>query len=56
MDTNKLMKKLEGYLDLSKKKRKKKHDKLLKIIEKLEDKKSAIEAELIEQSKMDGLD
>lgn len=53
MDTAKLIEKLEGYLDLSQKKRRKKHDKLLKIIRKLEARKSAIEAELVEQSKLD---
>ncbi len=53
MDTGKLVKKLEAYFDLSKKKRRKKHDKLLKIIKKLEAKKAEIETELIEQSKLD---
>ncbi len=53
MDTVKLVKKLEDYFDLSKKKRRKKHDKLLKIIKKLEETKAEIETELIEQSKLD---
>ena len=53
MDTAKLVEKLEGYLDLSQKKRRKKHDKLLKIIKKLEARKAAIETEIVEQSKLD---
>ena len=43
MDTNKLVEKLEDFFDLSKKKQRKKHDKLLKIINKLEKKKSRLE-------------
>ncbi len=46
MDTTKLVGKLENFFDLSKKKQRKKLDKLLKIIGKLEEKKAALEAEL----------
>ena len=46
MDTTKLVGKLEEFFDLSKKKQRKKHDKLLKIIGKLKEKKVALEAEL----------
>ena len=46
MDTTKLVGKLENFFDLSKKKQRKKRDKLLKIIGKLEEKKAALEAEL----------
>ena len=53
MDTNKLVGKLERFFDLSKKKQEKKHDKLLKIIEKLESKKSKLEVEVMEESKSD---
>jgi hypothetical protein len=53
MDTNKLVGKLERFFDLSKKKQAKKHDKLLKIIEKLESKKSKLEVEVMEESKSD---
>ena len=35
MDTTKLVGKLENFFDLSKKKQRKKHDKLLKIIARL---------------------
>lgn len=45
MSSNKLMDKLEDYFDLSKKKQRKKKDKLLKIISKLEDKKAALKIE-----------
>ena len=38
MDTTKLVGKLEDFFDLSKKKQRKKHDKLVKIIGKLEKK------------------
>jgi len=51
MDTSELVDKLEDFFDLSKKKKKKKHQKLLKIINKLEDKKSSLELEVIEESK-----
>ena len=53
MDTNELVEKLEGFFDLSKKKKKKKQQKLLKIINKLEDKKSALELDVIEEGKID---
>ena len=43
MGTNKLVEKLEDFFDLSKKKQRKKHKKLLKIISKLEKKKSRLE-------------
>ena len=53
MGTNKLISKLENFLDLSKSKQKDKHDKLLKIIHKLEHKKVKLEIEVIEESKND---
>jgi len=53
MDTNKLVGKLERFFDLSKKKQKSKHDKLLKIIDKLESKKFLLEVEVMEESKSD---
>jgi len=53
MGTNKLVGKLERFFDLSKKKQEDKHDKLLKIITKLERKKSRLEGELMEESKLD---
>ena len=53
MDTNKLIGKLENFFDLSKNKQKDKHDKLLKIIEKLENKKVKLEIEVMEESKND---
>ena len=43
MGTNKLIDKLEDYFDLSKKKQRRKHDKLVKMIRKLERKKSKLE-------------
>jgi hypothetical protein len=43
MGTNKLVGKLEKFFDLSKEKQHKKHEKLLKIINKLEKKKSRLE-------------
>ena len=46
MDTAKLVGKLEEFFDLSKKKQRKKHDKLLKIIARLNEKKAALEVEL----------
>jgi len=46
MDTAKLVGKLEDFFDLSKKKQRKKHDKLSKIIGKLEEKKTSLEIEL----------
>ncbi len=53
MDTNKLIGKLEKFFDLSKNKQQEKHDKLLKIIAKLEGKKSRLEVEVMEESKTD---
>ena len=53
MDTNKLIGKLESFLDLSTKKQKDKHDKLLKIIQNLENKKVKLEIEVMEESKND---
>ena len=53
MDTNKLIGKLESFLDLSTKKQKDKHDKLLKIIQNLENKKVKLEIEVMEESKKD---
>ena len=53
MDTNKLIGKLENFFDLSKNKQQEKHDKLLKIITKLESKKSRLEVEVMEESKTD---
>lgn len=43
MDTNELMEKLENFFDLSEGKQRKKHDKLMKIIRKLENRKSRLE-------------
>ena len=53
MGTSKLISKLEKYFDLSKNKQQEKHDKLLKIIAKLENKKSRLEVEVMEESKTD---
>ena len=53
MSTNKLLEKLENFFDLSRQKQQKKHHKLLKIIEKLEDKKAGLEEELIAAGKAD---
>jgi hypothetical protein len=53
MDTNKLIGKLERFFNLSKIKQQDKHDKLLKIIAKLEGKKSRLEVEVMEESKAD---
>ena len=53
MGTSKLIGKLEQFFDLSKNKQQEKHDKLLKIIAKLENKKSRLEVEVIEESKTD---
>jgi bacterioferritin (cytochrome b1) len=53
MKTNKLKEKLNEYLDLSKKKKRKKRDKLLKIIGKLENKKSKVEQEFVRESLID---
>lgn len=53
MDTSKLVKKLKKYLDQPKDKQRKKHEKYLKIVSKLQKNKSRIETELAEQSKID---
>jgi Mg2+ and Co2+ transporter CorA len=53
MNTSKLIKKVEEFFDFPKKKQKKKHDKFLKIINKLERKRSKIEAELVEEERRD---
>jgi len=53
MSTNKLLEKLENFFDLSAHKQQKKHEKLLKIIDKLEARKIVVEAELIEAGKAD---
>jgi len=50
MDTTKLVGKLEDFFDLPKKKQRKKHDNLLKIIGKLEKKKASLETELAEEA------
>jgi hypothetical protein len=51
MGTNKLVEKLEKFFDLSKEKQNKKHEKLLKIIAKLEKKKSRLE----QKAQMEGM-
>lgn len=53
MDTVELVQKLEGFFDLSKKKRKKKRRKIIKIIGKLEEKKSRLDLEIMEEAKRD---
>jgi len=53
MNTSKLINKLESFFNLSIKKQEKKRDKLSKIIEKLEYKKSQLEIEVINESKSD---
>lgn len=53
MGTSKLMEKLNDFFDLSENKQKKKHEKLLKIIHKLEDKKARIEQEVKRESEID---
>ena len=53
MNTSKLIKKVEEFFDFPKKKQKKKHDKFLKIINKLERKRSKIETELVEEERRD---
>jgi len=45
--------KLDEYFDMSKKKQKKKSEKIVKIISKLKDKESELKAELVEQSEKD---
>lgn len=53
MGTSKLMNKLEEYFNLSKSKQKKKRDKLLKIIHKLEEKKSGLEQLILSEREID---
>ena len=53
MGTNKLINKLEDFFDLSKEKQRKKHDKLLKIIRKLDKKKSMLEHKLQKEKEID---
>ncbi len=53
MGINKLWHKLDDFLDLSKQKQEKKHNKLLNIITKLEAKKLELEQEVIDESKVD---
>jgi 7-keto-8-aminopelargonate synthetase-like enzyme len=53
MGINKLWHKLDNFLDLSKQKQEKKHNKLLNIITKLEAKKLELEQEVIDESKVD---
>ena len=53
MDTNRLVEKLEEFFDLSKKKQRKKHDKLLKIINKLEKKKYRLEHKAQKEREID---
>jgi len=53
MGINKLLHKLDDFLDLSKQKQEKKHNKLLKIIKKLETKKLELEQEVIDECKVD---
>jgi hypothetical protein len=53
MGINKLLHKLDDFLDLSKQKQEKKHNKLLKIVKKLEAKKLELEQEVIDESKVD---
>ncbi len=53
MNINKLKKKLEDFFNFSKKKQKKKHDKFLKIVKKLEGKRSKVETELAKEGRHD---
>jgi len=53
MDTTKLVDKLESFFDLSEKKQRKKHDKLLKIIHELEEKKSRLEQKVQNEQEID---
>lgn len=53
MGTNKLLGKLEKFFDLSKKKQRKKHNKLLQIIRELEEKKSELEQESQNEREID---
>jgi len=53
MGTNKLVEKVEKFFDLSKEKQHKKHEKLLKIINKLEKKKSRLEQKVQQERASD---
>jgi hypothetical protein len=53
MDTVKLVEKLEKFFDLSKEKQRKKHDKYLKVIRKLEKKKLKLEQKAQMESEND---
>ena len=53
MGTSKLVEKLEKFFDLSKEKQHKKHEKLLKIINKLEKKKSRLEQKAQQEGVID---
>ena len=53
MDTTKLVEKLENFFDLSESKQRKKHDKLLKIIHELEEKKSRLEKKAQKEREID---
>ena len=51
MNMSKITDKLEGFFDLSKKKRQKKHKKLEKIVSKLEDKTDKLKADVRDEGK-----
>ena len=53
MGTTKLVGKLEKYFNLTEKKQRKKHDKLLKIIHELEEKKSSLEQKAQREREID---
>ncbi len=53
MNIKKIMDKLDSYFDLSKKKQNEKYDKLLKIINKLENKKSELKTEMVIEGEKD---
>ena len=53
MNIKEVMQKLDDYFDLSNKKQKEKHDKLLQIITRLEQKKSELKSEMIIESEKD---
>ena len=53
MRIKKMMQKLDDYFSLSKIKQNEKHDKLLKIIDNLQQKKSELKAEMINESEKD---
>jgi len=53
MGTTKLVKKLEKFFDLTENKQREKHDKLLKIIHQLEEKKSRLEQKAQKEKEID---